>query len=72
MIKKYIDKVMVWQLHNRREIICFVAGLIIGSIMDWQDINDNDKAINNVRYILFIYAWMYILRVIFALHTNNK
>ncbi len=27
MIKKYYDQFMVWQLHNRREIVCFVAGL---------------------------------------------
>jgi len=33
MIKKYIDKVMIWQMHNRREIVCFVAGLIIGVII---------------------------------------
>jgi hypothetical protein len=24
---------MVWQLHNRREIVCFVAGLIVGAIV---------------------------------------
>ena len=33
MIKKYIDQFMIWQLHNRREIVCFVAGLIIGAII---------------------------------------
>jgi len=33
MIKKYIDKVMIWQMHNRRVIVCFVAGLIIGVII---------------------------------------
>ena len=27
MINKYKDKFMVWQLHNRREIVCAVAGL---------------------------------------------
>ena len=33
MIKKYIDQFMIWQLHNSREIVCFVAGLIIGAII---------------------------------------
>jgi hypothetical protein len=33
MIKKYVDQLMVWQLHNRREIVCFVAGLIVGAII---------------------------------------
>ncbi len=33
MIKKYVDQLMVWQLHNRREIVWFVAGLIIGAII---------------------------------------
>ena len=33
MIKKYVDQVMVWQLHNRREIVCFVAGLVVGAII---------------------------------------
>ena len=33
MIKKYIDQFMVWQLHNRREIVCFGAGLIVGVII---------------------------------------
>ncbi len=33
MVKKYIDKLMIWQLHNRREIVCFVVGLIIGAII---------------------------------------
>ena len=32
MVKKYIDKFMVWQLHNRREIVCFVVGIIVGAI----------------------------------------
>ena len=32
-MKQYIDKFMVWQLHNRREIVWFVAGLIIGTII---------------------------------------
>ena len=33
MINKYKDKFMVWQLHYRTEIICFVAGFIIGAIV---------------------------------------
>jgi hypothetical protein len=33
MIKKYVDQFMVWQLHNRREIVCFVAGFIVGAII---------------------------------------
>ena len=33
MIKKYVDQIMIWQLHNRREIVCVVAGLIIGAII---------------------------------------
>jgi hypothetical protein len=32
-MKQYIDKFMIWQLHNRREIVCFVAGLIVGAII---------------------------------------
>jgi hypothetical protein len=33
MIKKYMDHFMIWQLHNRREIVCFVAGLILGALV---------------------------------------
>jgi hypothetical protein len=33
MIKKYVDQFMVWQLHNRREIVFFAVGVIIGSII---------------------------------------
>ena len=33
MIDYYKDKFMIWQLHNRREIVCFVVGLIIGAII---------------------------------------
>jgi hypothetical protein len=33
MISKYKDKFMVWQLHYRTEIICFVAGFILGVII---------------------------------------
>ena len=29
MIKKYVDQFMVWQLHNRREIVCAVVGFEI-------------------------------------------
>ena len=32
-MKQYIDKFMIWQLHNRREVVCFVAGFIIGAII---------------------------------------
>jgi len=28
-MKQYIDKFMIWQLHNRREVVCFVAGFIM-------------------------------------------
>ena len=32
MIKQYYDKFMVWQLHNRRELVFFaVAGFIVGA-----------------------------------------
>jgi len=33
MIQEYKDKFMTWQLHNRREIVCFVAGFIRGVIL---------------------------------------
>jgi len=33
MIKKYIDQFMVWQLHNRREMVYFLAGVIIGALI---------------------------------------
>jgi hypothetical protein len=33
MIKKYINQFMIWQLHNRRELVCFAAGVIIGAII---------------------------------------
>ena len=33
MINKYKDKFMVWQLHNRTEIVCAVAGFILGAII---------------------------------------
>jgi hypothetical protein len=33
MINKYKDRFMVWQLHNRKEIVCAVAGFILGAII---------------------------------------
>ena len=33
MIKQYKDKFMIWQMHNRREIVCAVAGFIIGDLI---------------------------------------
>ena len=33
MFEQYKDKFMIWQLHNRKEIVCFVVGLIIGAIL---------------------------------------
>mgnify|MGYP003122065115 FL=1 len=33
MIKKYYDKFMVWQLHNRRELVFGAVGLIIGALI---------------------------------------
>jgi hypothetical protein len=33
MIEKYLDKLMVWQLHNRTEIIIAVAAFVIGAIL---------------------------------------
>ena len=30
MIKKYYDKFMVWQLHNRRELVFAIAGFVVG------------------------------------------
>ena len=32
-MKKYIDKFMLWQLMYRREIIIFISGFIIGTII---------------------------------------
>ena len=32
-MKKYVDKFMVWQLHNRREIVIAIAGFIIGAFL---------------------------------------
>ena len=34
MIQEYKDKFMIWQLHNRKEIVCFVAGFILGVILN--------------------------------------
>ena len=33
MINKIKDKVMVWQLHNRKEIVIAVAAFVIGAIL---------------------------------------
>jgi len=33
MINKYIEKFMVWQLHYRTEIVCVIAGFIVGAII---------------------------------------
>jgi hypothetical protein len=33
MISKIKDKVMVWQLHYRTEIICAVVGFVLGAII---------------------------------------
>tara|TARA_R100000700_G_C3056235_1_gene73173 strand:- start:121 stop:222 length:102 start_codon:yes stop_codon:yes gene_type:complete len=32
-MKKYVDKFMVWQLHNRREIVFFVGGFVVGALV---------------------------------------
>ena len=32
-MKKYVSNFMVWQLHNRREIVFAVAGFIIGALL---------------------------------------
>ena len=33
MVDKYLDKLMVWQLHNRTEIIIAVIAFLIGAIL---------------------------------------
>jgi hypothetical protein len=33
MIKQYYDKFMVWQLHNRRELVFFAVGFIVGAVI---------------------------------------
>jgi hypothetical protein len=33
MVDKYLDKLMVWQLHNRKEIIIAVVAFVIGAIL---------------------------------------
>jgi hypothetical protein len=30
---KYIDKLMVWQLHNRKEIVIATIAFVIGAIL---------------------------------------
>ena len=33
MVDKYLDKFMVWQLHNRTEIVIAVISFLIGAIL---------------------------------------
>jgi hypothetical protein len=33
MVDKYLDKLMIWQLHNRKEIIIAVVAFVIGAIL---------------------------------------
>ncbi len=33
MIKQYVDKFMIWQLHNRTEIVCAAIGFVLGAII---------------------------------------
>jgi|TARA_B110000977_G_scaffold68209_1_gene92542 hypothetical protein len=33
MVDKYLDKLMMWQLHNRTEIIIAVVAFVIGAIL---------------------------------------
>jgi len=33
MVEKYLDKFMVWQLHNRTEIVIAVISFLIGAIL---------------------------------------
>jgi len=33
MINKYLEKLIVWQLHNRTEIIIAVVAFLIGAIL---------------------------------------
>jgi hypothetical protein len=33
MIEKYLDKLMVWQLHNRKEIVIAIVAFVIGAIL---------------------------------------
>jgi len=33
MVDKYLDKLMMWQLHNRKEIIIAVISFLIGAIL---------------------------------------
>jgi len=32
-MKKWIDKFHVWHLYYRTEIICFIAGFLVGAIL---------------------------------------
>ena len=33
MIKKWLSKLDVWSLYYRTEIVCFIAGFIIGALI---------------------------------------
>jgi hypothetical protein len=33
MVDKYLEKLMVWQLHNRKEIVIAVVAFLIGAIL---------------------------------------
>jgi hypothetical protein len=33
MVKKYYEQFMIWQLHNRRELVFGIAGFIIGALI---------------------------------------
>jgi|TARA_B110000483_G_scaffold113454_1_gene137834 hypothetical protein len=33
MVDKYLDKLMMWQLHNRTEIVIAVVAFLIGAIL---------------------------------------
>jgi len=33
MIEKYLEKFMVWQLYNRKEIVIAIAAFVIGAIL---------------------------------------
>ena len=33
MVDKYLDKLMMWQLHNRTEIIIAVVAFVIGAVL---------------------------------------
>jgi len=33
MINKYKEKFMIWQLHNRKEIVIAVVAFVVGAIL---------------------------------------